>query len=73
MKIIENCKRNKSRRWVITLLNYQFVYLKLYYSKTLKEAKRIYQTLTDMRYNGEIVFTAINLYDRKKCKILMED
>lgn len=73
MKIIENCKRNKSRRWVVTLLNYQFTYLKLYHCKTLKEAERTFQILIDMRYNGEIVFSEINIYDKKKNKIIRED
>ena len=73
MEIWQNCKKHKSKNYVVLTINFSEDVYRAYHCKTLREAKMIFYSLVDARYGGEITVDYIRIVNKKTGKIIEED
>ena len=72
MIVWNNCKQNKSKRYIVVAVDYNQEVMTKFYCKTQKIARRTFNTLVDMYYEGSIKVNCIYIFDKKKNETIEE-
>ena len=73
MEIWQNCKKHKSKNYVVITMDFHKDAYKAYHCKTLRESKIIFESLVNSKYSGEIVVDYIRIVNKKTGKVIEED